>query len=160
MLRSTPLPTIGLGRPLLAALGAVLIPAIPAFFALWGSEADVDRILIHADSFRHMHWLLAAALSSAALFAWIIVPIATPFIWVAVRFGWAGPLGMVLLGLAIGLPGTHIVFNGDLTTEATGLLHIVVLTLSIQALCGWAVLRLTCPRPPAANIDKENASSP
>ncbi|MEL6641939.1 MAG: hypothetical protein AAFP98_11615 [Pseudomonadota bacterium] len=147
MLKSTARPDLGWGRPILAALAAIVVPAVPAFFVVWGSDTGFREIMGSSDLSTRAVWLVAACLMAAPLVAWIAVPISAPLARIAARRGWAGPGSMVVLSWAIGLPLAHIVFNGDLTSEAPEVIPFLALALAIQALCGWLVLRQWRPAP-------------
>ena len=141
MFKSHPRPNFGWGRAILAALVAVIAPAIPAFFLVWGSDTGFREIMGSGDLGSRTLWLVAACLMAAPLVAWIAVPIAAPLARIAARRGWAGPGSLVGMSWIIGLPLVHVIFNGDLTTEAPEVIPFLALALAIQALCGWLVLR-------------------
>ncbi len=130
-----------------AVLGGLVLPAIPAFFVVWGSYTALSDVVVGETDGSRTVFLVAAALMSAPVFV-LVAPLTAGLLAIAMAalvhvaraYGWAGPGSMVALSWLIGLPFAHVFFNGDLTTEAPEMIPFLAATLAIQALCGWAVL--------------------
>lgn len=140
--RSATRPTLGWAHAIIAVCGGILIPALPAFAALWIGQIDIRDLITQAGPVARGIWLAAAGLAAAPLFLWIAVPVAAPLLRVAARRGWAGPGSVTVMAIAVGLPIIHVVFNGDLTGEAPEMIPIVVALLAVHAICGWVILRV------------------
>lgn len=141
MWRSAPRPTLGWGRPIVAVSSGLILPAIPAAVVLWWLNLDVQFVTETANAGLRFIWFVAACLMATPVVAWLAVPIAVPLVRMAAIRGWAGPASLIGLSLVVGLTVAHFVLNGDLTDEAPEMIPYLAVTLGLQALCGWIILR-------------------
>lgn len=86
--------------------------------------------------------IVAAALLSAPLLSWVIVPICVPLLRAALRRGYAGWGSAIIVAWAVGLPTVHIFLSGDITTEAPQMVPMVMTALTLQGLTAFGLLRL------------------
>lgn len=131
----------------MAVLAGLILPAIPAFLAVWGNYTALSELPDSNVALNEVLFFVTAALMTAPLLG-LVAPLATGGIVTAMAvlihglrwIGWAGPVSLVLASCLIGIPFAHLFFNGDLTTEAPKMIPLLCVALATQALCGWVVL--------------------
>lgn len=136
--RSTPMGVghVGLWRPLVAVIAAMLVPALVA----WGllSIAGIPGAMDGGDSLRSAILFTLYALAMAPFLGWFLLPLLWPLALAAAVRGWAGLLSVLALSLSVGLIAVHFALHGDLTTEDPAVLPFVMLALTLQGTTGWA----------------------
>ena len=144
MFYSRPDPSAGWTPAIAVTLLAVILPALLGGGWLWLVDIPLAGLPKDGGVFglAQVVSFVAAALLSAPLLAWIVVPICVPLLRAALRRGYAGWGSAVIVAWTIGLPAVHIFLNGDLTTEAPAMIPLMMIALALQALTAFALLRL------------------
>lgn len=139
-------PDLGWVAATLAVLGAVILPAVCSFpFVMQFPDVEPGQstgvtILVW------FLWHVGAALTVSPMFIVVILFLATPALWLALRTRWAGPASLLGITWCIGLPAAHVTLNGDLTTEAPAMIPVLMVAMGLQCLTGYVILRLLSGR--------------
>ena len=136
--RSPPLDwrSVGILRPLLALLGALIAPAVLA----WGLLLVAGLPGLSGSTGLRAHLLtVLVPLVGAPFVAFFFLPLLWPLVLVAATTGWAGAASAAALALAIGMPALHWLLHGDVTTEAARMIPHIGVALMLQGLTGWAL---------------------
>ena len=139
LIRTPANPDIGWTRPIMAVVGAIFVPAVIAALYLMVFPTDTTATYAGWDRLTWFIWRVAACLTASPLFVILTLPLSAPAVWLAARFGFAGPVSLVLIALGLGLPAAHIMLNGDVTTEAPQMIPVLIVTITLQALLGWVI---------------------